>query len=155
MADRRAQIEALYRGRFRAYLRVATAITRDEDRGYDAVQDGFARAIRDERRFRGEGPLKAWVWRIVVNAALKSLQREPPTGASPSVNGATPSVDPELRARIAGLPERQRTVLFLRHFADLDYGAIGKVLGISTGTVGATLNAAHAALRRTYEEVPE
>jgi RNA polymerase sigma-70 factor, ECF subfamily len=96
---------------------VATAITRDEDRAYDAVQDGFARAIRDERRFRGEGPLEAWVWRIVVNAALKSLQEEPPTDASPSVNGAAPSVDPELRARIAGLPERQRTVLFLRHFA--------------------------------------
>jgi DNA-directed RNA polymerase specialized sigma24 family protein len=155
VADRRSELEALYRERFRVFVRVATAITGDEHRAYDAVQDGFASAIRDERRFRGEGPLDAWVWRIVVNAALKSLRDEPPTDVTPSVNGAAPSADPDLRARIADLPERQRTVLFLRHFADLDYRMIGDALGISPGTVGATLNAAHASLRRTLEEVPE
>jgi RNA polymerase sigma factor (sigma-70 family) len=155
MAARRTELEALYRRRFHVFLRVATAIARDEQRAYDAVQDGFAAAIRDERRFREEGPLEAWVWRIVVNAALKTLRDEPPTDVTPSVNGAAPSVDPELRARIADLPERQRTVLFLRHFADLDYRAIGEALGISPGTVGATLSAAHASLRRTLEEVPE
>lgn len=155
MADHRAELEALYRRRFHAFLRVATAITRDEHRGYDAVQEGFATAIRDERRFRAEGPLGAWVWRIVVNAAHRSRRDEPPTDVIPSANGAAPSIDPELRARIADLPERQRTVLFLRHFADLDYRAIGEILGISPGTVGATLNAAHASLRRTLEEVPE
>jgi RNA polymerase sigma-70 factor (ECF subfamily) len=155
VADRRAELEGLYRQRFRVFLRVATAITRDEDRAYDAVQEGFARAIRDERHFRGEGPLEAWVWRIVVNAALRSLRNELPAETTASVNGATPSSDPELRAQIAGLPEQQRTVLFLRHFADLDYRSIGEILDISTGTVGATLNAAHTALRRTLEEVPE
>ena len=156
VGDHRAELEALYRGRFHVFLRVATAITRDEHRAYDAVQDGFASAIRDERRFRGEGPLEAWVWRIVINAARTSRQDEPPADVTtPSVNGAAPSADPELRARIAELPERQRTVLFLRHFADLDYRAIGEVLGISPGTVGATLSAAHASLRRTLEEVPE
>ena len=156
MTDRRLEeLEGLYRRRFRVFLRVATAITRDEERALDAVQEGFAAAIREQRRFRGEGPLEAWVWRMVVNAALKSLRAEPPAEVSPSVNGAAPASDPELRTRIAGLPERQRTVLFLRHFADLDYRAIGDVLGISPGTVGATLNAAHATLRRTLEEVPE
>jgi RNA polymerase sigma-70 factor, ECF subfamily len=155
MAVRRSELEALYRGQFHVFLRVATAITRDEQRAYDAVQEGFAAAIRDERRFRGEGPLAAWVWRIVVNAALRTLRDEPPTDATASVNGAAPSVDLELRARIAALPERQRTVLFLRYFADLDYRTIGEVLGISTGTVGATLTAAIESLRRTLEEVPE
>ena len=137
------------------FLNVATAITRDEERAYDAVQDGFAAAIRERRRFRGEGPLEAWVWRMVVNAALKSLRAAPLPELSPSANGAAPAPDPELRLRIAALPERQRTVLFLRHFADLDYRTIGDVLGISPGTVGATLNAAHATLRRNLEEVPE
>jgi DNA-directed RNA polymerase specialized sigma24 family protein len=45
-------------------------------------------------------------------------------------------------------------VLFLRYFADLDYRAIASVLGVTPGTVGSTLNAAHAALRRQLEEVP-
>src|SRR5207244_3086383 len=124
------------------FLRVATAITRDEERAHDAVQDGFAAAIREQRNFRGEGPLEAWVWRMVVNAALKQLRPEPPTEIQPSLNGAAPAADPDLRTRIADLPERQRTVLFLRHFADLDYRAIGDVLGISPGPAGATLNAA-------------
>jgi RNA polymerase sigma-70 factor (ECF subfamily) len=156
VADRQLEeLEALYRARFPVFLRAASAITRDEERAYDAVQDGFAAAIRERRRFRGEGPLEAWVWRMVMNAALKSFRAEPPREFAPSVNGAVPTADPGLRARIADLPERQRTVLFLRHFADLDYRAIGDVLGISPGTVGATLNAAHAALRRDLEEVPE
>jgi RNA polymerase sigma factor (sigma-70 family) len=54
---------------------------------------------------------------------------------------------------LARLPERQRTAVFLRYYADLDYSAIGQALGISIGTVAATLNAAHAALRGQLEEV--
>ena len=64
-----------------------------------------------------------------------------------------PEDEPELRAALARLPERQRTAVFLRYYADLDYAAIGEALGISTGTVAATLNAAHAALRSRLEEV--
>ena len=45
---------------------------------------------------------------------------------------------------LARLPERQRTAVFLRYYADLDYAAIGEALGITTGTVAATLNAAHS-----------
>ncbi len=54
---------------------------------------------------------------------------------------------------LARLPERQRIVVFLRYYADLDYAAIGQALGIRTGTVSATLNAAHAALQIQLEEV--
>lgn len=97
------------------------------------MQDGFAAAIRERCRFRGEGPLEAWVRRMVMNAALKYFRAEPPREVAPSVNGAVPTADAELRGPIADLPERQRTVLFLRHFADLDYRAIGDVLGISPG----------------------
>jgi RNA polymerase sigma factor (sigma-70 family) len=57
-----------------------------------------------------------------------------------------------MRALIASLPERQRLALFLRYYADLDYESIASTLGITSGTVGATLNAAHAALRSTLEE---
>jgi DNA-directed RNA polymerase specialized sigma24 family protein len=41
----------------------------------------------------------------------------------------------------------------LRYFADLEYQAIAAVLKIEVGTVSATLSAAHAALRRSVEEV--
>ena len=60
---------------------------------------------------------------------------------------------PEVRAAIAALPERQRLVLFLRHYADLDYQNIGEVVGIERGTVAATLHAAHRKVRDAITEV--
>jgi RNA polymerase sigma-70 factor (ECF subfamily) len=144
------EIEDLYRREFRRFLRVATAVAGDEERGLDAVQEGFARAIRHRRNFRGEGPLAAWVWKAVVNAARKERPARPPLAPAPQ-----PRVDgdehTDVRESVARLPERQRLVLFLRYYADLDYETIGTSLGISPGTVGATLHAAHATLR---EEVP-
>src|SRR6266571_4514801 len=101
-----SQIEALYRRDFKRFLRVATAVLHDEDRAFDAVQDGFAAAIRERRRFRGEAPLEAWVWRIVVNAAHKS-RRE--SRGEPLADVAAQDVPPEtaaVREAVALLPER-------------------------------------------------
>lgn len=54
-------LELLYRARYSHFLRVAILITGEEGRGHDAVQDGFAAAIRSLPSYRGEGPLEAWV----------------------------------------------------------------------------------------------
>lgn len=59
----------------------------------------------------------------------------------------------DLRIEIRSLPERQRHILFLRYYADLDYRAIAVALGIRPGTVAAALNAAHETLRRRLPEV--
>ena len=64
-----------------------------------------------------------------------------------------PSDWPEVREAIASLPEKQRTILFLRHYADLDYEQIAAVLGVARGTVAATLNTAHMRLRALLGEV--
>jgi RNA polymerase sigma-70 factor (ECF subfamily) len=151
---RLADLELLYRAKLPTFVRVATAIARDEELALDAVQEAFASAIRNRRRFRGEGPLDAWVWRMVVNAARKARRQVREVPAEPALNGASPPEPGDLRAAIEALPERQRTVLFLRYFADLDYRAIALALDVTPGTVGSTLNAAHAALRRSLEEVP-
>lgn len=151
---RLAELELLYRAKFPTFLRVATAIVRDEEVALDAVHDAFASAIRSRRQFRGEAPLEAWVWRMVVNAARKARRPLTEVVVEAAVNGASPAEPGDLRAAIEALPDRQRTVLFLRYFADLDYRAIAAALDVTPGTVGSTLNAAHAALRRSLEEVP-
>jgi RNA polymerase sigma-70 factor (ECF subfamily) len=66
---------------------------------------------------------------------------------------ASPGEASELLARVAELPERQRLVVFLRYFADLDYREIAEALDIRVGTVSATLHAAHASLRSSLTEV--
>ena len=60
----------------------------------------------------------------------------------------------DVAAAIQALPERQRLAVFLRYYADLDYQQIGEVLGIATGTVSATLSAAHRTLHTQLDEVP-
>ena len=147
------QIEVLYRARIGGFYRVASAIVRDRDLAWDAVQEGFADAVRGRAGFRGEAPLEAWVWRLVVNAALRSQRRPPPVPlpdgfecvVSQNGNG------PDVRNAVAALPERQRLAVFLRYYADLDYRAIADVLGVEVGTVSATLHAALSALRETME----
>jgi DNA-directed RNA polymerase specialized sigma24 family protein len=143
------ELEALYRARLPEFRRVAAAIARDRELGCDAVQEAFANAVRNIRSFRGTGSLEAWVWRIVVNAARDARRR---TAASPppietATNGHAPVLPLDL------LTERQRKIVFLHYYADLDYAAIAEALEISAGTVGATLNAARRTLRRALEEV--
>jgi RNA polymerase sigma-70 factor, ECF subfamily len=145
-----ADVEALYRARFGVFVRVARAITADDGLAADAVHDAFVQAVRKRGSFRGDGPLEAWVWRMVVNAARKRVPRAEPT-VEASAEQRNGFGDP-LRAAVAVLPERQRLTLFLRYYADLDYDAIATTLGVSSGTVGATLNAAHAALRSSLRE---
>ena len=157
--SRLAALERLYRDRYTTFLRVAYAITADEEAARDAVHDGFVRAVRDRRTYRASGPLEAWVWRIVVNEARKrrasdarARVRDPARMADErSTNGS--GGDARVRGLVAALPERQRLVLFLRYYADLDYAAIASALGIAEGTVAATLNAARATLRTRLTEV--
>jgi RNA polymerase sigma-70 factor (ECF subfamily) len=148
-------LEALYRERYEDFLRVARSITRDDASATDAVQEAFARAIRSLHTYRGESELDGWVWGIVVNTArsarpatpLTLVVDEPATAEAEAGDGAT------FRRWVSELPERQRLVVFLRYWADLDYRSIAEALGIEVGTVSATLNAAHAALRRSLKEV--
>jgi RNA polymerase sigma-70 factor (ECF subfamily) len=155
MAATLADLEHVYRGRLEAFRRVAAAIIGDVDRGRDAVQEAFATAVRRRATFRGEGPLEAWLWRIVVSHARDEARRAPTRSLSAPGRRDADELDDEgrLATAIAGLTERQRSVLFLRYYADLDYAAIGRTLGISSGTVAASLSTIHAALRRRLEEV--
>ena len=149
------ELEALYRSRFDVFARVAASVTGNSERARDAVQEAFATAVGKRGSFRGDGPLEAWVWRNVLNAARSDVRRIiPPVEYDEAVStNGHPEEDAELRVALARLPERQRTAVFLRYYADLDYAAIGEALGISAGTVAATLNSAHSALRSRLQEV--
>jgi RNA polymerase sigma-70 factor (ECF subfamily) len=155
--DERASVEALeelYRRGYRRFLRVAIAVVGSREAAADAVQDAFARALRARHELRSGDALEAWVWRMVVNAAVD--QHRARRDATVEAEEAASRDDrewPELRAAVASLPERQRHALFLRHYADLTYEDIAAVLGVARGTVAATLHAAHESLRERLPEV--
>jgi RNA polymerase sigma-70 factor (ECF subfamily) len=149
-----AEIEAIYRARLADFRRVAAAIVGDTERGNDAVQEAFGKALRKRKSFRSDGSLEAWLWRLVVNQARDDLRaaRRGPVPVLLSANGNTTHEDARLAAAIAALPERQRLAVFLRYYADLDYAAIAEALAVKAGTVAASLSAAHENLRKTLQE---
>jgi RNA polymerase sigma factor (sigma-70 family) len=149
------ELERVYRSEFTAMLRTATAYLGDVEAAREAVQEGVANAIRMRKTYRGEGTLEAWLWRVVLNA-VRSAHRERAHSRmlSGEIEAASPvTPDEGVRAAVRRLPERQRLVLFLRFYADLDYATIADLLDISEGTVGASLNAARKTLRGLLTEV--
>ena len=157
--NRLTELEALYRESFPAFARVAISITGSVEGGRDAVQESFARAIERIDGFRGECPLEAWVWRIVINSARTAARRagyETGDGAVVADSGTNGHEEMSpVHLWVKMLPERQRLIVFLRYWADLDYRSIAAALEIETGTVSATLSAAHQTLRRSLQEVPK
>lgn len=147
----------LYRTEFTVFVRVASGIAGNGEDGFEAVQDAFARLLAARSRPEGDG-LRPYVWRAVVNAAKDRRRRGVTRGRAEArlarehreVPGED-TVDSRTRAVVAGLPERQRLVLFLRYYADLDYRGIARAAGIRVGTVGPTLQAAERAVRDAIE----
>jgi RNA polymerase sigma-70 factor (ECF subfamily) len=151
------EIEDVYRRRAGEFFRFAFAHTGGIEDASDAVQEGFAKAVRGRASFRREGPLDAWVARCVINAALdKNRDLADPSAVGGDDRSGSPWTNGDvlaLRAAIRRLPPRQRDALFLRHFLDFDYAAIAATLGVEVGTVSATLHAARASLRESLQEV--
>jgi RNA polymerase sigma-70 factor (ECF subfamily) len=154
-------IALLYERRFRAFVGGAYAVVGEPEAARDVVQEAFARALRDRGRFRGEGTLEAWLWRIVVNVARDVARRSRFADLSADELAELATLGPEpqrasdLREELRALPERQRLAVFLHYFADLPYDDAARLLDVAPGTVAASLNAARKTLRHRIEEAYE
>lgn len=146
-------LEQLYRDRYRTFRDVLAGVVGSHDVAREVVQEAFARALRERRKFRGEGSLEAWVWRIAFNEALRvrrDLRREWELDALPPTREV--DSEPDVRAAVQALPPRRRVVVFLRYFADLSYAEIAEAVGVSEGTVAATLAQAKIELAGRLKE---
>jgi RNA polymerase sigma-70 factor (ECF subfamily) len=145
------KLELLYRERYGAFRNGLAPLCGGFERAHDAVQEAFARALRERDRFRGEGSLEGWVWRIAFRVALDEHRNGHDVLLDEAFERAAvpePERDRELAEALRRLPPRRKLVVFLRHFADLSYAEIAELCEISEGTVAATLARAHADLAK-------
>jgi DNA-directed RNA polymerase specialized sigma24 family protein len=129
----------------------------DRDTAQDLVAEAFARAWASWPKVSRHPAPAAWVVRTALNAGVsrwRRRRREVPVADlalvadRPTAGGAAGGdVDPGIMAALLRLPGRQRQVVALRLFLDLDTGRTAQVLGIAPGTVQAHLGRALAALR--------
>lgn len=144
------QIEELYRARYASFHGVLSTITGSSESAHDAVQEAFARALKERQKFRGDGTLEGWVWRIALRAAHELRERQPRADNSPNASTVAAVLhwerDPRLAEALTRLAPRRRLIVFLHYFADLSYAEIAQTCGVKPGTVAATLAQARSEL---------
>ena len=145
----------------RAALRTAFAIGGSESEAEDVTQEAFVKAFRSLRRFEEGRPLRPWLMQIVANEARNRRRsrgrrerlavRAASVGGGPS--GSTEDLAlgevtaGELRAALARLDDRDRTVIALRYFAGLSEAETAAALEVPPGTVKSRLSRALDRLR--------
>ncbi|MFY1617324.1 SigE family RNA polymerase sigma factor [Micromonospora sp. WMMD736] len=143
-----------------ALVRLARLLTGDEHRAEDLVQDVLARAYARWGRISRTDQPDAYVRRMLVNAHhswwRRRRSREVTVAAvldrAGDVDEAVGVVERDALWRlVSDLPARQRTVIVLRYYEDLDDTAIAEILACSTGTVRTHAKRALTTLRRRQE----
>jgi RNA polymerase sigma-70 factor (sigma-E family) len=138
-------------------LRAVLLSVGDLDTAQDLVAEAFARAWASWRTVSRHPAPTAWIVRTALNTNISRWRRrhrevpvpDPGNVTDPPAadTGAAQLVDPRIMAALLRLPARQRQVVALRLFLDLDTARTAEVLGIAPGTVQAHLGRAVAALR--------
>lgn len=148
-----------YRDAWPRVVRAVEAFTGDAALASDIAADACAKALgRWNARRMPEQPT-AWTVAVALNMARKAQQRrnwqrsrEPLLHTTREVEAASSDLD--LRRAVARLPIRMRTAVALRYFADLPDREVASQMGISEGTVAATLHRARETLRESLKERP-
>ena len=155
-------LTALFREHHLALVRVATLIVGDVAAAEDVVQDVFERLHRRQARSASAEQGLAYVRAAVLNGCRSVLRRRKVArGHAPALAEAGADTGriadaagdrDELAAALRSLPRRQREVLVLRYYCDLDHAEIAAALGMSASTARATSTRGLAALRAILTE---
>jgi RNA polymerase sigma-70 factor (sigma-E family) len=141
-------------------VRLGFTVSGDYQRAEDLAQIALMQAFRTWRRVRRADDPHNYVRRILINSYLSMTRRrsfsEAPA-AELDIDRTVP--DPatgivnsdDLWRALATLSVRERVVLVLRYYQDMDDRTIADVLGIKPSTVRATASRALASLRRTRQ----
>ncbi len=122
----------------------------------DAFQETFLSALRAYPKLRDASNLRAWLFQIAHRKALdvhRGRARRPlPVEELPEVatGGGETTGEPELWRAVRRLPDKQRTAVFMRFAADLDYAQVGAALECSEPAARQNVRAGLATIRKGW-----
>lgn len=149
-------------------------IVKDRDVATDLTQDVFIKVVDMLRadRYREEDKFDRWLMRIAHNMAIDFFRRKKKTPTRSIDDGGEvlndirfseaptehytmqEEVFAQLRQLIEQLPDSQREVLVLRHYADLSFKEIADKTGVSINTALGRMRYAILNLRRMMQNQP-
>ncbi|MBR6571604.1 MAG: sigma-70 family RNA polymerase sigma factor [Clostridia bacterium] len=141
-------------------LRLCCVYLRDVSLAEDAVQETFLKAYRNRNAFRGESSLKTWLVRIAVNVCkdmrksrwFRMMKNSVTLDQLQIAQEDTPIIiHSELIAAITNLPHKEKEVILLRYYENLNQSEIADVLALSHATVHRRLVKACKRLRNELE----
>jgi len=141
----------------------------------DLLQDVFAKAYRSLKRFQERSSFYTWIYSIAVNMTLNFLKKrgrrqklslddldlaiendaefiEATSKNDPVREANLHELQQRLNAAMQRLSENHRTVVIMHDIQGLPHGEIGRILGVSEGTVRSRLFYAHRLLQNFLEE---
>lgn len=146
----RKELYERYAGRL---LVVCLRYVGDRDKAQDVMHDGFLQifASFDKYVWRGEGSLRAWLEKVMMNTALMSLRRKDVMNQAAEIDDYMEQYEePEasemeqipqevLLKMVSELPDGYRTVFNLYIFENKSHKEIAQMLGINERTSSSQL----------------
>ena len=163
VAELNETIAGLYRAHRLSLLRLASFLVEDRAVAEELVQDAFAALCQRWSSLAAPSAAPAYLRSTVVNGARSAHRRQGIVRRNlrAAAPGTTPPADfavllaeehREVVTALRRLPRRQREVLVLRYWANLDEAGIAETLGVSRGTVKSTVSRALDALETTLKD---
>ncbi|MEV0288931.1 MULTISPECIES: SigE family RNA polymerase sigma factor [unclassified Kribbella] len=154
------EFEEYVSARGQELVRLGFTVSGDYQRAEDLAQIALMQAFRSWRKVRKADDPHHYVRRILINAYLSMTRRRSFT-ESPAAEIDAERTVPDHATEVANsdalwralaeLSARERVVLVLRYYQDLDDHTIAEVLGIKPSSVRATASRALATLRTTRQ----
>ena len=152
MSNQQTEFADFFQASWEPCLRAVLAVVGSPQLAEDQVAEAFARAWVSWRKVSRHPAPRAWVVRTALNTGASWWRRR--RGELPLADHDVTApgdldggLDATLLTAIWRLPPRQREVIALRIFLDLDNATIARQLGIEAGTVRMHLSRGVTALR--------
>lgn len=144
-------------GRYeRVVFNLAYRMLGDREEARDVAQAAFLKALEGLHRFDPRYRFFSWLYRIAMNEALDVIGRRGRqteltdvhmADDDPARDAQTADLGARVRGALGALSPDHRAVLVLRHYQDLSYEEIGRMLELPDATVKSRLFEARERLR--------
>ena len=160
----------------RAMVHFMFRTTRTQAAAEDLAQEVFLRVYRSRQTYEASAKFTTWLYRIATNLAINHTRdtkyerpentvsvdaKDEETGQSFDLADGSLTAEQNLvrrerlmaiRAKVLGLPDKQRTAVLMHKYQSMDYKKIAEVLKLSESATKSLLFRAYETLREQLKE---